>query len=435
MTFQWIRWALLAVTISAAACTKEQNACKADSDCTNPAYPFCDVNGEFSASGGAKNVCTIVPDDCPVERCGCSPGATTCSDDMLSTCDPDGTSKSMTACVLGCAADGTRCLRFEPSNALGPALVASAEEPDIELPSGSHIDTDTGAVVDGASIPIQVRTLVVTQGSSSIRVLIGHSLSIGDVSVTGSSALAIVAWDSIEVTGTLVAHGSVKVAGPGAQESSPCVGESAESGGAGGGNGTAGGDAARPNPSAAPPQGGAALTDFEPLLGGCRGGAQTDANGAVVTEGGGGGGAVQLVAGTSIAISGAVDVGGGGAPTSAGGGSGGLIVIQSPLVSFSGGLWANGGGGGACGMVGADGRADPMAALGGGPCGTLSTHQDGGDGGTGSAVCTAGTKVLEGSAGGGGAVGRVQVVNLDGAFDTSEGIISAALTTALLQPM
>jgi hypothetical protein len=433
MTFQWIRWALLAVTISAAACTKEQNACKADSDCTNPAYPFCDVNGEFSASGGAKNVCTIVPDDCPVERCGCSPGATTCADGTLSTCDPGGTSKTTTTCVLGCASDGTRCLSFVPSNGLGPALVASAEEPDIDLPSGSHINTDTGTVTDGASIPIQVSSLVVTQGASTIRVFIGHSMVIGDVAVTGTSALAIVASDTIELTGNLRANGAFTSAAPGAQETGICVGGVGQLGGGGGGNATMGGNGGKSLATSIPAPGGAAVTSFEPLVGGCRGGNQTDTSGNTIAIGGGGGGAIQLVAGTSIEIAGTINVGAGGGASAAGGGSGGLIILQSPHVTLTGGLYANGGGGGACDSSGADATADLTPASGAGPCGNLALRGHGGSGGTGTAQCgPANESPIAG--GGGGAVGRVQVMT-EGTFDPSTGTVSAALTTAQLQPI
>jgi hypothetical protein len=435
----WMRRAMqgtLAVAVLAAmGCpTKEQNRCTSDSDCKDVAYPFCDVNGEFSASGGTKNVCTIVPPDCPVERCGCSPGATSCAGDTLTTCDPGGTSQSMTACVLGCATDGTHCLSFAPTNGLGPALVAAASEPSVQLPSGSHIDTDTGQITDGGSLPIQVSSLVVTQGTTSIRVFIAKSMTIGDVSVSGSSALALVASDAITVSGGLLVRGAGTSAGPGSQDSGACVGAGGDYGGGGGGNATAGGDGATTTANSIPAAGGAVQAGFEPLVGGCRGGAQTS-NGSTVANGGGGGGAVELVAGSSITISGMIDVGAGGGLSAAGGGSGGNIVLEAPHVMFSGGLFANGGGGGACSSPGADSTANTTAAAGGGPCGITSTRQVGGSGGTGTAASTAGSVRAGGAAGGGGAVGRVHVMNLDGTFDGSGGTVSASISAAQLQPM
>lgn len=167
-------WSVLAVLVFAAACTtKQQNKCSSDGDCTNPAYPFCDVDGEFDPSGGAKNVCTIVPPDCPVERCGCSPGATACIGDQLTMCDVGGTSETSTTCALGCATDGTRCLAFEPSNGLGPALTAAANEPAVTIPDGATINTDTGEVKTSGGIAIAVNSLAVSQGTTTIRALIG----------------------------------------------------------------------------------------------------------------------------------------------------------------------------------------------------------------------------------------------------------------------
>jgi hypothetical protein len=249
-----------------AACTKDQPKCKADSDCTNPAYPFCDVNGDFAAAGGEKNVCTIVPPDCPVERCGCSPGATSCSNGMLLTCDSGGTSQTSTACVLGCATDGSRCLGFEPTNGLGPALTAAANEPSVQIPAGATINTDSGVVKDSASLPIQVSSLVVTQGSSSIRVFIAKSFTIADVTVTGTNAVAFVAADTVDLTGVLTARGNGPIAGPGAQETGVCAGGAGDVGGGGGGNATMEGrplsqwplPAARPGQVSSPSSAGAA---------------------------------------------------------------------------------------------------------------------------------------------------------------------------------
>jgi hypothetical protein len=135
-----------------------------------------------------------------------------------------------------------------------------------------------------------------------------------------------------------------------------------------------------------------------------------------------------------MTISGAIDVGAGGGASAAGGGSGGTIVLVAPDVAFTGGLFANGGAGGACGTPGADATNDLNPAGGGGPCGALTIKQLGGSGGTGAAVCTSGSSSSGGPSGGGGAVGRLQVLDIDGMFDASGGVVSAAVTTAQLQP-
>jgi hypothetical protein len=427
---------VLAALVFASACTtKQQNKCTSDSDCTNPAYPFCDVDGEFSTSGGAKNVCTIVPPDCPVERCGCSPGATTCTGDQLTTCDAGGTSETSTTCALGCATDGTRCLSFEPSNGLGPALIAAANEPAVTIPDGATINTDTGEVKTSGGISISVNSLAVAQGSGTIRALIGGSFSIGDVLVYGSNPLAIVSVGDVKLDGVLDASANASSNGPGAQRTAPCAGHPGDSGGGGGGNATDGGAGGIP-PNVMDPRAaaGAAQAGFEPLLGGCPGGALTS-GGSTVSNGGGGGGAVQVVSLTAITIAGGVDVGaGGGGYDGGGGGAGGNVVLEAPRISFSGGgIFANGGSGGACSAAGSDATRDLMAAPGAGPCGTGLSTASGGDGGTVTDRPGDGGHSLTGIGGaGGGAVGRARIATRDGTFDAGAATLSAAVTMSTL---
>jgi hypothetical protein len=427
---------VLAALVFASACTtKQQNKCTSDSDCTNPAYPFCDVDGEFSTSGGAKNVCTIVPPDCPVERCGCSPGATTCTGDQLTTCDAGGTSETSTTCALGCATDGTRCLSFEPSNGLGPALTAAANEPAVTIPDGATINTDTGEVKTSGGISIPVNSLAVAQGSGTIRALIGGSFSIGNVVVSGSNPLAIVSSGDVKLDGVLDVSANASTNGSGAQLAAPCTGHAAGAGGSGGGNATAGGDGGQPEPATTPrAAGGAAQVGFEPLVGGCPGGALTS-GGSTVSDGGGGGGAVQIVSLTAITVVGGVDVGGGGGGyNGGGGGSGGNVILEAPRVRFSaGGLFANGGSGGACSAAGNDATRDLNVAVGAGPCGTTLLKSFGGSGGTTSSSPGLGGHVTtDPGGGGGGAVGRARIATRDGTFDAGAATLSAAVTMATL---
>ena len=428
-------------------CTKHVNQCTSDSDCTDPAYPFCDLNGEFPASGGMKDVCTVTPANCPVDRCGCTPGAVTCSADQLLTCNPDGKSQTMTACALGCATEGTRCLTFEPSNGLGPALAAAAGEADVVLPKGIHVDTDTGAITDAAGLAISVDSLVVTQGSSAIRAFLAKSFVLDDATVTGRNAFALVASGGITLTGRVSAGAHGTMDGPGGLDSGACVGTdtqiqpagcttSCNAAGAGAGNATSGG--AGGIASGSGPAGGASLVAFTPLVGGCRGGSLKDSNGASVTQlGGGAGGAVQLVSLSTISFTGngMIDVSGGGGNTSAGGGSGGLVILEGPVVELSGsntGITTNGGAGGGCQMSGPDGRPDATAAL-GPQCAPYSA----GDGGTstsaptGGSTCT-GTCFDSFFGGGGGAVGRIEIATRDANYANAGALLSGAVTTSTL---
>lgn len=177
---------LLVASATAACGTKRVDICNTDSDCTNIAYPFCDVNGEYSASEGETNVCTIVPPDCPIERCGCSPGATTCDQDQLVVCNTDGMSTTTTGCTLGWADAKDHCLTFEPSNGLGTPLAGASTQPDVTIPDGSYIDTDSGTV-SGPNGTIAVESLLVSQPSGDIRVFVANTFTISSVKITAMS--------------------------------------------------------------------------------------------------------------------------------------------------------------------------------------------------------------------------------------------------------
>jgi hypothetical protein len=424
-------WRVLVMSVLATGCTKRVNFCNTNSDCTNPAYPFCDVAGEFPESGGDPNTCTIIPADCPVERCGCMPGAAQCVGDQLSTCNTDGHSVATEPCALGCSTPDRRCFGFDPLNDLGPELIASEGQPDIVLPANSHIDTTSGSVTDSANLPITINSVVVTQGATTIRVFLAHSIVIHDVVVNGSSAFAVVAAGAIDVEGHLDASANTVNPGPGGQVGTPaCTGHDGTTGGGGAGNATPGGagdfSGDLPPVSAA---GGATQSSFEPLIGGCKGG-----NG-----GGAGGGAVELVSRSAITFGnlGIVDIGGGGGPNLAGGGSGGLVILEAPSVHLgaSSGVAANGGGGGACFTSGTDATPNPTPAPGAGPCGS-GTPDLGGAGGTAKTAPAPGTGTpgTARGAGGGGAIGRLMVVTKGGVFDTNVGLLSVLVSTDALSP-
>lgn len=437
-------------------CTKRVNQCTSDSDCTDPAYPFCDLNGEFPASGGMKDVCTVTPANCPVDRCGCTPGAVlSCSADQATVCGADGKSSATTACALGCASDGTRCATFEPSNGLGGALGDAAGDQDVTLPAGAKIDTDSGTVTDSNGAPVALQSVVVTQPSGpSIRAFIAKSLTIDDLSVSGANAIAFVASGEIKIQGDieLAAKGSVSAPGAGtaglsctgmdSQQVSCGSGQTTTAGASGGGNATVGGS------GGGGPAGGMAATAFSPLVGGCSGGALRDGSGNLLAAGGGGGGAIEIVSAQDISITGRgfINVAGGGAAdlsnAGGGGGSAGTVVLEAPQVSISGalaGITANGGAGGGCSMMGPDGQKDTMPA---GVSGCTSGNYSAGAGGTGAVAATSGNYCVSmpcllcfQAGGGGGAAGRVRIATRDGAYSSdSSPVLSAVVSTATLQP-
>ena len=437
--------AMVFVGVGLVGCgSKTISECSADSDCKNLVYPFCDVNGEFSTSGGVKNVCTIIPPDCSVERCGCSPGATTCAGDQETTCNSDGKSTTTDTCALGCASTKDRCLSFTPLNGLGPALNAATTEPAIVITAGSTIDTDSGIILNSANAKINASTLVVT-GPTDIRVFLGGSFDIDDVVITGTKAVAFVSPGAVTIRGMIDASANKNVSGPGGSGTG-CVGEtSTDPGvdilGGGGGHATIGGAGGSiqiftqsGDPYVLTVAGGPARMGSA-LVGGCIGGGGTSAAG-------GGGGAIQFDSLSKIEFTatpklGFIDVGGGGARDASGrhsgGGAGGQVVLEAPEIAL-GGVTTNGGSGATCGVDGNDATRDRAVAAGvGSTCGGHPTSYSGG-GGTIDQAPTKGNGQYGG--GGGGAVGAMFVNTVDGTYSTVIGsIVSAYGTMGSLMPI
>jgi hypothetical protein len=367
------------VLYAAAGCTKKNpEYCESDQQCLLTAAPFCDVDGAFTESGFEAHTCSERPEGCPIERCGCTVGETTCAGDQLSVCNEDGRTLATSRCSLGCAAEGTRCLTFEPSNDLGGPLEEASQEPDVLLPSGVRIDTSTGVITTAGGATLTVRSKLVSQGTSMIRVFLGKSFVIDDAVITGTHAFAAVSPGRILVKGRVDASATGRTGGPGAQDGpAACIGQftvyeqcgsgNCAAGASGGGNATPGGKGGGLSPQPQRP-GGAIQTSFAPLEGGCRGGNHRNSGGTVLNDGGAGGGAIQLVSLDSVALTefGLIDVGAGGGDVTAGGGSGGTILIEAPVVRVTGptaGFTANGGAGGGCNGVGQDGTPTTMPAL------------------------------------------------------------------------
>ncbi|CAN5732773.1 hypothetical protein BH11MYX3_BH11MYX3_19030 [soil metagenome] len=415
--------AMGALGIGMGACSTRSNPnyCSTDTDC-DAATPFCDVAGEFDESNHEAHNCTVRPAGCSIERCGCTVGAgLTCDLDQLTSCNADGHSTSVQTCSLGCSTE-PRCLAFEPSNGLGPALADSANKLDVTFPAGTVIDTDLGTATN-AGTTISVSSILVPQpGAKPIRAFLARSLVIDGLTVRGENPLALVATGSILVRGKISARGTGSIAGPGAQDvPAVCVGQGYQDnesvGTGGGGNATTGGKGG--GEAAFVKQGGVGIPSFTPLVGGCRGG--TISGTSPAANGGAGGGAMQLVATGTVTLSnvGLIDLGGGGGDDRAGGGSGGNLVIEAPAVHLEGaaaGISANGGSGGGCSARGSDGPTS-MAAAPGPKCShsfSDAGSASAGNGGTATVVpegaetwtCPQGIVCFASGAGGGGGEGN-----------------------------
>ena len=90
---------VVAFSMAAAACTKDNPRSCADGTCSDPAFPFCDADGAF---GGVPDACIAV---------SCTPQAfEACRGDQAISCSGDGTDYDLLQCQLGCdvAAGGCR---------------------------------------------------------------------------------------------------------------------------------------------------------------------------------------------------------------------------------------------------------------------------------------------------------------------------------------
>ena len=254
----------------------------------------------------------------------------------------------------------------------------------------------------------------------------------GDVQVTGTRPLVLIAATTIEISVKLdVASHIGGKTGPGGRNGSGCTGGAAGNpaatnygGGGGGSFQTAGGGGGGGNGVSASAGLATNLVTPTQLMNGCAG----TQGGGLTGQGipGAGGGAVYLLAGDSITIDGEIDASGAGGgantdPTAphfnggSGGGSGGMIALVAPMVTGSGSLYANGGGGGGgadgANMIGGAGM-DPAVAT------TAAPGGGGTKGGVGSVGTTAGVAGATGGAGksGGGGGGGGGYVAYDQAF-------------------
>lgn len=412
-----------------------------ESACTDPAFPYCDRNGVV---GGEPDTCVAVSCSAPEEfvRCNgdvaiacngtsdgydvvsceggcndasegcnrCTPNGSFCTATAVHSCDANGQPASSEPCAGGCLdAPAPHCASLVPRYL--PEVCDVRSSGDTAVSSALTLVTDTDATCTGGIVQQTGGPDICVIRSKTFTVAAGATLK-----VTGNRAVAFVADDSVQITGTLDASADGTTSGPGGgfQLSGGAV--SGTSAGGGAGFKTAGAPGGNPSLDGGAANGGAAATN--------------PAEGAVFVGGtksnGGGGGALMLVACRgSVVIDGVIDAGGGGGVggfkalqtvrAASGGGSGGNVVLQGLNVVVTGSVFANGGAGGAGytgtanGKFGDDGSRSATVPAAGGA--VIGNEGGGGSGGIGSTPPTIGKapKATDGTAGGGGAsVGFLQ---------------------------
>jgi hypothetical protein len=339
-------------------------------------------------------------------------------------------------------------LGFTPSNVVLGALDFGGVG-DVIISANHTIQTDGGGMLPNDNAGAYHYTEVTQQSGPKLGVFTVKSLTIaaGATAVAqGADALVIVAINQITVQGNLYGNSQFQNGariGPGAVDVADpnSVGQGLGGGGAATGDRSAGGG------GFCGKGGGGATLLTNPALGGVTYGVAALTPLVVGSSGGDGalsesasGGAIQLVAGNSITVSGAIHVGGkgggaggtymaGSSQEASGGGSGGAILLESQAITVSGILAANGAGGGQgnSGARGADATPDLIVAMSGndGMSGSI-----GGNGSAGAVLnATAGQVAAATSAGGGGGgAGWIRLNTLSG-MATMTGMLSPSITT------
>lgn len=342
-----MRFAMIMALLVACSTKPNPKSCL-DNHCSDPALPFCDVDGSI---GGEPNTCIAVE---------CTPSTfEECRGDRALTCNAAGDNYDLVECEFGCGTDGClSCDTPECEKLIAPKYVPTActelaTLPNFIVDANTTIDTSNelscSAVVTQPTGPeiclLKYQTIVVNPN---------HTLT-----VRGSRALALVADYALDLKGTLDVSADFTMNGAGGGTiTSGSTSTTAGGGGAGYRSvGGPGGDSSNDGGAA---NGGPAGTNpvlLAELLGGRRAarisGTQTP---------GGAGGAVTLVSCRGqVSVSGLIDAGGGGGASGrddlaayfhpAGGGSGGTIVLQGMQVEVTGQIFANGGGGGGGGGI------------------------------------------------------------------------------------
>lgn len=455
--------AILLSSVAVAGCTTPNPRSCADGNCTDPAFPYCDLDGSLAGTpksciavectpgevaqcqGSEALTCNALGGDYDLVHCDhgcdlatggcrlCEPNETACTNGKVATCDAKGQPTVTETCALGCFEDEPRCRELVPSNNLGIFAAMVQNPPDLNL-SNAYFDPATG-VVSVAGQPVTVPSFLAAPAGNgvAIRVFVVNSLTLTSASLGNRAetnprdpAIAFMAKRNIVLRGELIVSSLTGGANTGCRPAGPGVfGATYASGGGGGANATDGADGGL----AAGIAGGlhdtaSGTAVLVPLRGGCSGGDPGMTNPIAPN----GGGALQLSAGGTIDIDATIDVRGqegtywanseaqNGPSGSSGGGAGGSVLIEAAKVTLGpdAKLLASGGNGFTfC--------PSPGCAAAGVGATAVSPATKGGD-----------ASVSGG--GGGGGLGRVRINTSDANYTkTSSTVEDAVVTTGTVQ--
>jgi hypothetical protein len=437
----------LVVSFLFVGCTKANpSATCGDGTCTDPSFPYCDVDGSV---GGVPGECVAV---------SCTPGEIKeCRGDMAFTCSATGNGYELQPCDLGCSDVPTSHCKYLQPKYLPDICDAAANVASLLISSSGTLDPNLDASCTGGVVPQGGADLCIVR-ATTIEIASGAVLTVVGSQQMNGRAIAFVADSDLSIHGAIDVGAHTAINGPGGGTFvsggiftfNP---QTAAAGGAGGAGGaTAGGAGATGDNMGGGIDNGAAnggAPSMNPaLLASFVGGASTprfyDQPNSPDQVFGGGGGALTLVSchGTVI-VDGILTAGGGGGAAaslsllpipSRGGGAGGNIVLQGRHVVFTGQAFANGGAGGqgwnqsGTMLPGADGSmSDTAGAIGGNILGGAGV---GGTGGWIGQAPTGGkhpTANVCGPGAGGGSVGFLQIYT---PMDTTPSVTPAHVSPA-----
>lgn len=466
MSRAMLKFVVIIGFIATACATKKNPALMCPGgQCSDPRFPYCDVDGTV---GGTPNACLAVsctaggfiacdqdnaivcsasgsnyestscPTGCSADTNGCKPcsaNTTTCGSGELDVCDGSGMLHPQ-QCAAGCVdTPAPHCAYIEPRY-VPDACDMVATQPALAITNSGSLDPNLDSNCTGGIVTQTAAPAICVVHYGTIDIAAGATLTVPNTLDAMGRTIALVADQDLTIEGTLdvSAHGTLSGAGGGFNQSGADGTPTTAAGGAGGA--TPGAPGGSTTADGGGSNGGAAQNDpgqLAVLLGGAA--AFQVADGTQIIGGGGGGGGVTLIScrGT-VNVSGTISAGGGGGiagastllKTGFGGGAGGYVVLQGLGVSVTGSVFANGGGGGggeqpnmAAGQAGQDGTlSDVTAARGGFPQGGEGA---GGAGGIATLSPTAGKKPTASGAmpgGGGGSVGWFQTYTPQGVSPT-----------------
>ncbi len=393
-------WALS--VFSWAACTEPNPASCLDNFCSDPALPFCDVDGSIE---GVPNTCIAVA--CTANE------FKECQADRALVCNETGDSFELVDCEFGCGDDGclpcntTDCEQHLVPKYL-PTICDGVVSTEFAVAADLAINTSDDA---------NCTSIVAQPTGPEICVIHHDSITIEEnrtLRVTGTRAIAMVADHRFVLGGLLDASGDGQLTnGPGGGFKKSGGGQGA---GGGAGNRTRGGDGGNATTAGGALNGGAPEPN-PATLSELFGGPQINKANPGAFPGASGGAVTLICCRCTLSVMGTIDVGGGGGSQGAtsgtvtmvlnppgGGGSGGNVVLQGLQVEVEGQLFSNGGGGGGGGNgfgdLGTAGENGPRSTM----CAAGGTSQMGGIGGRGGCVTDPfdGSAAPNGRAGAGG---------------------------------